>query len=259
MKCIIMHEMRDPVGDALHTALGERLRARRLHLGLTQAALAESAQVSARFLVQMEQGEANPSVSSLAAVCAALDLPLESLFAGLGPGRPEKVALVGLRGAGKSTVGAALATQLGVRFVELDRAVEEAAGMSLGEIFELRGESSYRELEAAVVDAALSAPGPAVLAAGGSVVSSERTWAQLRQRALTVWLRASPGAHLHRVRAQGDLRPMAGRPDALGELTEILRERTPLYAQATLTLDTEVLGVAGTVQRLAAELGRPVA
>lgn len=243
--------------DPLLCALGARLRARRLALGLTQAALGESAGVSPRFLVGVEQGEANISVSRLASVCAALDLSLEALFRGLGPGRPEKLALVGLRGAGKTTVGSTLAARLGIRFVELDRAVEEAAGMSLREIFELRGEATYRELEAAVIDAALAAPGAAVLAAGGSVVTAERTWSRLREGAMTVWLRASPAAHLDRVRAQGDLRPMSGRPDALGELTQILQERAPLYAQAALTVDTEALGVAGAVARLALEVGAP--
>lgn len=238
--------------DPLLVALGTRLRARRQALGLTQATLSQAAGVSVRFLVQLEQGDGNISVSRLATVCEALQLPLETLFAGLGPGAPGKVALVGLRGAGKTTVGQALAIQLGVRFVELDRWVEDRAGMRLGEIFELHGEAHFRAIEASVVDEALADPGPAVLAAGGSLVTSPAPWARLRGRALTVWLRASPESHLERVRAQGDLRPMQGRSEPLAELRAILQERAPLYAQAALTLDTDALGVSGVVSRIAA-------
>ena len=152
--------------DPLLGALGARLRARRAAVGLTQAELSERAGVSARFLVQLEHGQGNISVSRLADVCGALGLPLDRLFAGLGPGGPVKVALVGLRGAGKSTVGAALAAVRGAPFIELDAAVEALAGMALASIFELRGEGWYRELEAEALAAALASPGPAVLAAG---------------------------------------------------------------------------------------------
>lgn len=237
--------------DTLLTALGTRLRARRLALGLTQGALSEAAGVSVRFLVQLEQGEGNISVARLATVCEALQLSLESLFAGLGPGAPRKVALVGLRGAGKSTVGQALAERVGAPFIELDRRVEERAGMRLGELFELRGEAYFRTIEASVVDEVLAEAGPVVLAAGGSLVTSPGPWARLRERALTVWLRASPESHLERVRAQGDLRPMRGRPEPLAELRSILDERAPLYAQAALTLDTDRLGVPAVVSRIA--------
>ena len=225
--------------DNLLPTIGDRLRARRLALGLTQAALSRAAGVSVRFLVQLEQGEGNISVNRLAEVCGALQLSLEALFAGLGPGAPQKVALVGLRGAGKSTVGAALADALGAPFVELDRRVEERAGMRLGEVFELRGEVYFRSVEAAVVDEVLAEPGPAVLAAGGSLVTAASPWARLRERAYTVWLRADPEVHFRRV-----MEPLA-------ELRAILDERAPLYAQAALTLDTDRLGVDGVVSRIA--------
>lgn len=241
--------------DTLLPTIGDRLRSRRLALGLTQAALSRAAGVSVRFLVQLEQGEGNISVTRLAEVCGALQLSLEALFAGLGPGAPRKVALVGLRGAGKSTVGAALAERLEAPFIELDRRVEERAGMRLGEVFELRGEAYFRSIEAAVVDEVLAEPGPAVLAAGGSLVTAASPWARLREGAYTVWLRASPESHLDRVRAQGDLRPMRGRPEPLAELRAILDERASLYAQAAMTLDTDRLGVDGVVARIADAVG----
>lgn len=209
----------------------------------------------------------------LAEVAAALDVSLARLFGGSGPVHdafdelagltgeaqaaalrvaraPRKVALVGLRGAGKSTVGARLARALAVPFVEVDDAVENAAGLHLGEIFEFHGAGRYRELERQVLDRLLGAAGGAVLATGGSVVTDPDTWERLRNRARTVWLRASPGSHLSRVEAQGDFRPMRGREDALAELKGILAAREPLYAQAELHVDTEHEGVDGVVRRI---------
>jgi len=237
--------------DTLLPDIGARLRARRTALGLTQADLARAAGVSPRFLVQLEGGSGNISVARLAEVCAALDIRLDELFRGLGPGGRQKVALVGLRGAGKSTVGTALAQRLGAVFVELDAEVEAEAGMSLSEIFELHGEGEYRALELAVLDRVLSEPGAAVIAAGGSIVKSKEAWRCLREGARTVWLQASPEGHLERVRAQGDLRPMRGWTDPLAVLQTILTERAALYGQADLTLDTDALGVAGVVDAIA--------
>lgn len=236
----------------LLASIGARLRTRRLEKGLTQAVLAKAAGVSPRFLVQLEKGEGNISVQRLAGVCAALELPLEHLFAGLGPGLPTKVALVGLRGAGKSTLGRAVADALGHAFVELDAHVQEAAGMSLGEVFELRGEAGYRELEAQVLESVLSDPAPLVIATGGSLVTSADTWRRLRGGARTAWLKAAPESHLSRVMAQGDLRPMRGRPNARGELEGILSSRAPLYAQADQHFDTDALGERGTLAALLA-------
>ncbi|MEC7946836.1 MAG: shikimate kinase [Myxococcota bacterium] len=233
-------------------AVGGRLRQRRVELGLTQAALAREAGVSPRFLVQLEKGEGNISVQRLHAVCAVLGLSLARLFEGLGPDDRGKLALVGLRGAGKSSIGERVAARLSVPFIELDRLVEDAAGMSLGEIFEIRGQEGYREIEARVLDEVLGAPGRAVIATGGSLVTAPDTWARLRAGARTAWLRASPSSHLERVMAQGDLRPMRGRPQARAELEAILDTRAPLYAQADVSLDTDALGVDGAVARLAA-------
>ncbi|MFT5682395.1 MAG: XRE family aerobic/anaerobic benzoate catabolism transcriptional regulator [Myxococcota bacterium] len=232
--------------------IGTRLRERRLELGMTQAGVARDAGVSPRFLVQLEGGRGNISVNRLADVCSTLDLQLEQLFRGLGPGGPEKLALVGMRGAGKSTIGAAIAARLSMPFIEIDARVAETAGMSLSGIFEVGGSGLYRELERQVLVEVLAEAGPAVLATGGSVVSSVQSWQLLRNKTRTVWLRAAPRSHLDRVIAQGDLRPIAGRPDALRELTEILTARQPLYAMAAITLDTDALGIDGVVERLAA-------
>lgn len=230
--------------------IGARLRRRRNDLGLTQARLAKEAGVSPRFLVQLEKGEGNISVARLAEVCTVLGLPLATLFRGLGPGGPDKVALVGLRGAGKSTIGAALAARLGWDFVELDARVSEEAGMRLGELFEIQGEAHYRTLEDRVLQDVLNTSGPMVIATGGSLVTSPGPWRLLRERARTAWLQAPPGDHLERVMAQGDLRPMRGRPNALAELQAILEERAPLYGEADVWVDTQALGIEGAVERL---------
>lgn len=240
---------------SLLPTLGARLRQRRHDKDLTQAALADQAGVSPRFLVALEKGEGNISVERLAAVCAVLDLPLEQLFRGLGPGGPAKLALVGMRGAGKSTIGAAAAGRLQIAFVELDRLVEEEAGMSLSEVFELRGEAGYRLIEGRVLDRALARPGAAILATGGSLVTAPDTWGRLRSRARTVWLQASPAAHLQRVLDQGDTRPTRGRPAARQELEALLAGRAPLYGQADHILHTEELGLEGTITALVSLLG----
>ncbi len=240
------------MADPLMEALGARIRARRLEQGLTQTVLADAAGVSPRFLISLEKGEGNATLRCLIAVCTVLRLPLDQLTRGLGPGRPDKVALVGLRGAGKSTVGARLAARRGCPFVELDRLVEDEAGMPLAAVFDLRGEVGYRALEQRVLLRVLARRGPLVLATGGGLVTHPGNWSLLRERARTVWLRASPEAHLRRVEAQGDLRPMAGRPAALDELKGILRARAALYAQADIAVDTEELGVDGVVESVGA-------
>ncbi|MFT4975678.1 MAG: XRE family aerobic/anaerobic benzoate catabolism transcriptional regulator [Myxococcota bacterium] len=225
-------------------------------MNLTQVELAVRAGVSPRFLVQLEGGRGNISVNRLADVCGSLNLSLEDLFRGLGPGGPEKLTLVGLRGAGKSTIGAVLANHLDVPFIEIDDRIAAAAGLSLSEIFEVGGSGLYRELEGRVIEQVIATPGGAVLAAGGSLVTSADAWQLLREHTRTVWLKASPESHLQRVINQGDLRPIEGRPDALRELTDILAARAPLYAMAHITLDTEDLGLDGVVTRLEGLMSR---
>ena len=260
------------------TQLGQRVREHRNRRGWSQKELCARAGVSARFLVQVERGEANPSISRLAEIAQALGVSLTALVAGLGPGDAvdeiaaharemdmrqrrrlllrlrgqvrEKVALVGLRGAGKSTIGQALAARSGARFVELDRRVEELAGMSLSEVFEFHGAERYRELARGALDEALAQPGAAVLEIGGSLVQDAELYTALRAACRVVWLRASPEAHLSRVQGQGDLRPLAGFADPLVQLRSILAARSPLYALAEVELDTEELGVDGVIGAL---------
>jgi XRE family aerobic/anaerobic benzoate catabolism transcriptional regulator len=148
------------------------------------------------------------------------------------------VALIGLRGAGKSSVGAALARRWGVPLVELDALVAREAGMSLGTLFEIHGDAYFRKLEHDVLRAFLDRNEAAVLATGGSIVTAPETFELLRQRTITVWLKARPEDHWNRVVAQGDVRPMKNRANAMSELRALLRARKPLYARADHVVDT---------------------
>ena len=241
--------------DRLLAALAQRVRALRTGRGLTLQQLARRARLSPRFLVQVEQADANISVRKLAGLAAALDTTPAALLAE--PGGPRArarlpvIALLGLRGAGKSTIGRRLARRLRVPFVELDRQVEEAAGLSLPELFALHGESYYRRLEREALDRLLADGGPLVLATGGGLPVSPETYARLRAQALTVWLRAAPEDHWNRVVQQGDRRPMADFPEAMAELRRLLAAREPLYAQAAATVDTSRLGVKGAADAVA--------
>lgn len=239
--------------QALLRRLGKRLRAAREGAGLSSSELAGRAGLSRRTLTEIEAGRGNPTITSLAALARGAGVALEDLLApDEGELRRSRIALVGLRGAGKSTVGRRLALLLEVPFVELDQRVEELAGLSLGAIFELHGPARYRELQARALESVLGAGENLVLAAGGSIVDDEATFARLRQTCHTVWLRARPEDHLARVAAQGDLRPMRGRPRALEELEELLDHRAPAYGQAEHALDTSDRGVEKVVQELLA-------
>jgi XRE family aerobic/anaerobic benzoate catabolism transcriptional regulator len=152
--------------------------------------------------------------------------------------RIERVALVGLRGAGKTTVGRLLAQELEAPFVELDQRVEELAGLSLAELFALQGSEGFLRFEREALERVLGEGGRLVLAAGGSIVQDAQGFERLRATCRTVWLRAEPEEHLERVRAQGDTRPMRARPRALEELRALLAARAPLYARCELTVVT---------------------
>jgi XRE family aerobic/anaerobic benzoate catabolism transcriptional regulator len=242
--------------------LGHAVRQLRQARGLTLKTLAEQAGLSERFLSDLERGRGNISVGRLLAVARALGTGLAPLVAALDadapPPRPV-VALIGLRGAGKSTIGPRVARSLGARFVELDLEVEAAAGLALGEVFELHGEAYYRRLERETLRRLLAArEEPLVIAAGGGLVTDPGTWRALSAEALTVWLRAEAGDHYQRVVDQGDLRPMRNRPAAMAELRALLAARSPLYARADVTVDTSRLGLDGAVRRVveAARAGR---
>jgi len=215
------------------------VRARREERGLSRRQLSESSQVSERFLAQLEAGDGNISLARFAEVAAALGVSPAELLAGaeVSPRPPEPVALLGVRGAGKSTVGAALASRMAVPFVELDQKIEVASGLALGELFELHGEAHYRALERDALRSVLDGR-PLVLATGGSIVSDRDSYAFLRQRARTVWLRARAEDHWDRVIRQGDRRPMAENPHAFAQLRALLAAREPLYAAAHHVIET---------------------
>ncbi len=231
------------------TPLGEAVRAARLARARTLRDLADASGLSIRFLSDLERGKGNISIARLAEVARALEVSLGELVAPLDAERTRRpsIALVGLRGAGKSTVGRAVAESLGVRFVELDTEIEASAGLPLDQIFEIHGEAYYRRLEREVLLRVLESGKRAVIATGGGIVTDPESWRRLKQKTRTVWLRAAPEAHYQRVMAQGDLRPMKNRPSAMAELRALLTARTPLYAEAEITVDTTRLGVARTI------------
>jgi XRE family aerobic/anaerobic benzoate catabolism transcriptional regulator len=235
-------------------ALGATVRTRRNHLGLTLRTLASRADVSERFLAQLEAGSGNISVARLEDVAVALGTSAAELLSSRPASTPAPgrvIALLGLRGAGKSTVGPEVARRLDLPFVELDALVAREAGMPLSTIFEMHGEAWFRKLENEVLRAFLDEHPAAVLATGGSLVTAPETYALLRKRTITVWLRARPEDHWNRVLRQGDARPMRNRANAMAELKVLLRTRRPLYALADHVVDTSSESYEETAARIA--------
>jgi XRE family aerobic/anaerobic benzoate catabolism transcriptional regulator len=255
--------------------LGERVRRLRNQRGMTRKALAHHAEVSERYLAQLEGGEGNVSIVLLRRIAHALnvalpqlvseadDPPLDAVLfsqfierlppqslkearalvmqhfgAATDEARRARVALIGLRGGGKSTLGRMLAEQRGVPFIELDREIERVSGTSLGEIFELFGQETFRRAEREALNQVLTAHKRFVMATSGSIVTEPATMELLLSSCFTVWMRAKPSEHMSRVVAQGDLRPMTSNPRAMDDLISILHSREPLYAKADATLDT---------------------
>ncbi len=235
--------------DLLHT-VGQKVRARRQEQRQTMKGLARAAGLSERFVGELEAGRANISVLNLAQVAEALGLPMAHFFE-QPQAAPQVVALLGLRGAGKSSVGRALAEKLGVGFFELDLLVEAAAGMRLSELFAIHGEDYFRQLELSALSRFLETHERGVLATGGGLVTSPEAYHLLLQRTRTVWLKATPEEHWSRVVKQGDLRPMQNRPHAMSELKRRLKEREPLYAKAQRQCVTSGRTVGAVVQELA--------
>jgi len=240
---------------ALLTTLGQRARDLRQARGLTLRALAGTSGLSTRFLMDVESGRANISVRRLAHLADALQTTPAELITVSGTPAPAKpVALLGLRGAGKTSIGKRLARRLHVPFVELDRRIEERAGLALGEIFSLHGEQYYRKVEQDVLGELLAEPTPMVMAVGGGLVTSPEAFTLLRHAATTVWLKARPSDYWDRVVHQGDRRPMRQHPQAKEALKDLVARREALYAKADITIDTAGLTVEQSLQRVAARL-----
>ncbi len=248
--------------QALLTTVGARVRALRERLGLSRRQLAERSHLSERFLAQLEGGHGNISLARFADVAEALSTTPSELLAGTTStaNGSRVVALLGVRGAGKSTVGAELARRYEVSFIEVDARIEQAAGLGLSEIFELHGEAYYRRIEREVLRRLLSAPQAMVLATGGSIVNDRENFALLQQATRTVWLRGKAADHWNRVIQQGDARPMAKNPHAFAELRALLAAREPLYASAHHVVDTSGRSIAEVTDAVAdavdAELGQ---
>lgn len=246
--------------------VGTRVRDARKMASMSRRELSERSGVSPRYLAQLEGGQGNISIGLLQQVALALGLPIEALvgaddtaahvatlFANadaatrahilqtLEPKREDKaqrICLIGLRGAGKSTLGPKIAKDLGVPFVELNAEIARKAGIPISEIIALYGEEGYRQLETETLDHIITQHARIVVAVAGGIVSSSDTFQRVLRFFHTVWIKAQPSEHMDRVRAQGDLRPMAGNPQAMQHLEQILRTREVQYAQAAYQLDT---------------------
>jgi len=244
--------------------LGARVRRIRQQLGLPIAELAARSQVSPRLISELQAGRANISLGGLVRVAGALNTSVGRLIAEAegesreSAGRPMVVSLLGIRGAGKTTIGAGLAERLEIPFVELDRQIENEAGLALAEIFALHGETFYRELEHRALRRLLDQHHSVVIATGGGIVTNSEAFKLLDHETITVWLKASADQHWNRVVRQGDPRPMAGRPAAKAELRRLMAEREPLYRGAQIRIDTVRLGVEGSVAALASKLARTI-
>ncbi|MDC0743641.1 shikimate kinase [Polyangium mundeleinium] len=244
------------VGSPLLRVLGERVRERRRAAGLTLRDLGVASGVSERFLVLVEGGKANVSVVRLDAIARALDTSASALLADAPTEAPRAavkgplVALLGLRGAGKTTLGSRAAARIGLPFVELDSLVVTRTGMSLTEIFEMHGTAYFRRLEREELTRLVTRGDRGIVATSGSLVTDHETFELLCREAVTVWLRARPEDHFQRVIDQGDARPMASRPAAMEELRAILRARRALYERAAHIIDTSALGLERAIDRL---------
>ncbi len=235
--------------EILHR-LGTHVRAARTARGESRADLALRSGLSLRFLAEIESGNSNISLLRLLDVATALDLDAADLMRAalsaerLASGGTRPIALLGLRGAGKSSVGRRLATRLRVPFYELDALVERAAGLSIGPIFEMHGEAYFRRMERETLLRFVAQTRSGVLATGGGIVTDPETLNILLESCTAVWLRAKPEEHWQRVVHQGDRRPMRDNPDAMIELRALLDRRESLYARAHYTVDTSQRSVA---------------
>ena len=232
--------MRNAPGSHALADMGRRVREERKGQGWTLRALAQASGLSVRFLSELEAGRANISVLNLFELASALGVEAAKLLPASTESvrTPKVISLLGLRGAGKSSVGEALARRLSVPFFELDALVEREAGMRLSELFAIHGEEYFRRLERLLLERFLSEHAEGVLATGGGLVTSPKAFELCCQRTRTVWLKATPTEHWERVVRQGDLRPMQNRPQAMTELRRRLKEREPFYRKASVVCST---------------------
>jgi XRE family aerobic/anaerobic benzoate catabolism transcriptional regulator len=280
--------------DAYLRRLGERVRMLRNQRGMSRKAMAQHARVSERYLAQLETGKGNISIVLLRRVARAIGMPLTQLVhEGAEPPldfvllsqflerlpapalaaardlllqkfgesskdlRKRRIALIGLRGGGKSTLGALLAGRLGVPFIELDREIEQRSGTSLNEIFDMFGQETFRRAEREALENILQKHQHFVVATSGSIVTEPGTLEMLLSSCFTVWLRAAPQEHMKRVMAQGDMRPMAGSARAMEDLVSILKSREPLYAKAEAALTTSGKSPEQNLAELMRVVGNP--
>lgn len=268
-------------GGSYLQRLGARVRTLRSQRGMTRKALSQHANVSERYLAQLEAGQGNGSIVLLRRVAKAIGIPVaqlvreepdppielallmqylerlpaerlsdvhrliaehvrpdESASGGPDRRRMRRIALIGLRGAGKSTLGRLLAERLAAPFIELDREIERKSGASLSEIFDMFGQETFRRAERDALEDVLARESSFVLATSGSIVTEPATLERLLSACRTVWVRAEPEEHMARVMAQGDMRPMARSGRAMEDLMAILDSRKPLYAKAEITITT---------------------
>jgi len=262
----------DTNAKAFVALVGERVREARERRGISRRALSELSQVSLRYLAQLEGGAGNISIALLSRVSEALDHRIEWLVGVddpwksevsqfselfrratreqrrrvrriLDPGDPsrlreKRICLIGLRGAGKSTLGKMLSKELSIPFIELNQEIEEISGMPAAEVMALYGQEGYRRLERDALERIVATSNQAVLAVAGGIVGEPETFNYLLRYFHTVWLKARPEDHMERVRNQGDLRPMSGHPKAMEELNSILASRAELYSRADAVVDT---------------------
>ena len=261
--------------SAFLSELGRKVRSGRAKRGMTRRQLAQASHTSERYLAQIESGAGNPSVTVLRAIAQALDIPAANLLGepveqnsartallDLVARLPDqshaeltqliearflssehadcawRIALVGLRGAGKSTLGRMLARHLGSPFIELDRVVEQDYGASIPDMIEMAGTATFRRHERAALARVIAEHEAAVITTAGGIVSVRESYAFLLRRSHTIWIKARPEEHMSRVMAQGDFRPMAQNREAMTDLVAILDARGPDYARAQAELDT---------------------
>jgi XRE family aerobic/anaerobic benzoate catabolism transcriptional regulator len=267
--------------------LGREVRRCRAKRGMTRRQLAIASRTSERYLAQIESGSGNPSVTVLRAIGQALDVAPASLLGEPSAGgraraallelvtqlpdqsaseliklietrflpadradRAQRIALIGLRGAGKSTLGRLLARHLGRPFIELDRMVEQDYGASIPDIIEIAGTATFRRHERAALERVIADHDAAVITTAGGIVSDRESYALLLRRSHTIWIKARPEEHMGRVMAQGDFRPMAQNREAMADLVAILEARGPDYAHAQAQLDTSGEGVEQSFAKL---------